>query len=436
MLTNLPVYIILGLLLAILLSTIMLTQKKTASSNFIMSTIKIVFIVIFSILLSSLSTLFMKHLYQLITYPTYEATIISLDKRKKTDEDGDTYYMYQPTYNLYDGKKEITIISNMATTDIEIGDKVNIAYKDGSFIERQEGTIIMIVAELIGLSILFFILGILVFKEQRKYLGIYLFKSILFLFLLLFTYGILHKLWLHYLGEVFISATMLFALIVMLAVVGIGFMFIFSKPFNSIESKKEENKTREVKKKRKRKKSTKHNKKRVIDELDLNLGLAIGLLIFLVIFSIISLTMYIDEGLNFFSILFGLISIGMSMASFYFYLAYKYFKNISLSLFTRIQNGNPLKGEIVLNRNIKKSTKFIILLQNTHKVPYINKEGERDERTEVIWEIEQKALVVRKNNNFSIPFSFSFKNYKNGDLRLKVKANLKKITFTREFPLD
>jgi len=156
MFTNLPLSVKLGLIVAILLSTIMIYLEKK------FSIFKIIGVFIASVLLFMSIFSLGNNIYKIVEYPTYEATIVHIDTREKKDEDGYTYLMYQPTYTFNNGEKEIKVKSTMSTGGrLEIGAKTKIAYKNGEFLEYTEGTLIWIIALLIGLSITFFILFML-----------------------------------------------------------------------------------------------------------------------------------------------------------------------------------------------------------------------------------------------------------------------------------
>ena len=429
MFTNLPLSVELGLIVATLLSAIMIYFEKK------FSIFKIIGVFIASVLLFMSIFSLGNNIYKIVAYPTYKATIVHVDTREKKDEDGYTYLMYQPTYTFNNGEKEIKVKSTMSTSGkLEIGAKRKIAYKNGEFLEYTEGTLILIIALLIGLSITFFILFILMgmaFNKEfkiEKYL-LLLFRIVASLFLLLMLFGILQKFWFIYWGEEELSNMDMFVLVVFLFLVLLGL-----KAMQTIDSTYVK-KNIEIDK---HKKSSKKEEKDSLEDLnpfDSNIIALVAILFFATIFSIIAFVKYLDDGVDMFVVIFGLIGIGGAMFSFYFYLSYLYFKKLSFKLYTPLTKGVTLKGRFLLKRNIQRSTMFMVSLVNTHKVLTLE-EGKYKYRTKVLWEREEVSSVERGVEGFKIPFSLSSKNYHKGKLELKIKAKLKWFTFVRSYTLD
>jgi len=435
MFADLPLFIKLGLILATLLSVIIIYTEKKFS---ILKTI-VLFIASVGLFLSLFSLA--DNAYKILTYPTYKATIVHVDEIEKVDDEGDTYFMYQPTYTFYDGQKEIKVKSAISTGgELEIGEEVKIAYKNGEFVEYTEGTFIFIIATLIGLSItgftLFIIMG-MAFNKNFNFTkhGLRLFRILVSLFIFMFIFGILRKFWLIYLGEEDISNMSMFVLIIVFALsllvlnAMVKFDSLYSKDKNTLNKKKKSRKTR---RKTRRKKSVKKD----LNPFDSNIIALVGILFFATIFSIISLLMYSDDGINLFVVVFGLIGVGGAISSFYFYLSYLYFKTLSFELDTPIRNGKILKGSFFLKRNIQKNTIFMAVLENMHQVQTIDRERKKSHRTETIWMMEKELLYKKEAGGFYIPFSFIMKDYKRGTLQLSIKAKVRWITFIRSYTLD
>ncbi len=143
-----------GLIIATLLSLkLMFFEKK-------LYIFKTIILFIFSLLLSVSIFSLGSDIYKIAFYPTYKATITHIDKYLEDDiEGGGEYLMYQPTYTFNNGQKDIQIKSSKGTRrKLEIGDTVNIAYKNGEFLGSAIDSFIVGIAKALGVFLSFFII--------------------------------------------------------------------------------------------------------------------------------------------------------------------------------------------------------------------------------------------------------------------------------------
>jgi len=431
MFTNLPLNVETGLIVGILLSSLMVYFDKKLSIG------KMIIVFIASIFFTiTLFSLFGK-INKIVTYPTYEAIIIHVDEHEEDDEEG-SYLMYTPTYALNVDGKEVHVTSHMSSGgEFEIGEEVKIAYKDGKFLEYNTGTIIFTIGTLIGLAITFFTLFIIIGRAVNKQFdtvkyGLLLIRVIFSLFLLLVIFGILKKFWILYLGEEYISNMGVLALSVMLFIATIGLRAMID--FDSLYSK--EKPSVKEKRKKRRKSLSKKKEEDDLNTFDSNIVSMIGILFFCSIFSIIAITMYSDDGISFFVIVFGAIGAGGTMLSLYFYLSYLYFRNLSFKLYTKqIRKDVTIEGSFILRRAVSKNTRFTVALINTHRIPTINSDGERDYKIKTLWRKEETPVVKRLEEGVKIPFSLSSKGYTKGKLEITIYAKIKWISFKRSYIL-
>ena len=435
MFTNLPLNVEIGLIVGILLSSLMVYFDKKLSIG------KMIIVFIASIFFTiTLFSLFGK-INKIVTYPTYEAIIIHVDEHEEDDEGG-SYLMYTPTYALNVDGKEVHVTSHMSSGgEFEIGEEVKIAYKDGKFLEYNTGTIIFTIGTLIGLAVTFFTLFIIMGRavnkqfETVKY-GLLLIRVIFSLFLLLVIFGILKKFWVLYLGEEYISNMGVLALSVMLfiATIGLRAMIDFSSVYN--EEKPSVKEKRKKKRKKRRKSLSKKKEEDDLNTFDSNIVSMIGILFFSSIFSIIGIVMYSDEGINLLVVVFSAIGAGGTILSLYFYLSYLYFRNLSFKLYTKqIRKDITIEGSFILRRAVSKSTDFTVALINTHRIPTIDSDGERDYKIKTLWRKEETPIVKQLEEGVKIPFSLSSKGYTKGRLKITIYAKTKWISFSRSYIL-